>query len=75
MSIAATGFESDRVTKPSCKRQYIFNKKMLSFSTMQKALIDDHPAETKSVIEEGRRLLNTKQDHIKIAGKYGWETL
>ena len=40
-----------------------------------KALIDEHPAETKSVIEEGRSLLNVKQDHIKIADKYGWENL
>ena len=61
--------------KPSCKRQFKFNQEMQALLEDAKAAVDEHPTEAKTLLQEGMGLLQEKQEHIKIADKYGWDTL
>ena len=63
------------LTKPSCKKQFEFNERVIGLLDDAKSSLRQHPDEAASLLEQGMNLLIEKQEHIKIADKYGWDTL
>jgi len=62
--------------KVSCKRQADFIRKIDETLDEADAAVDEgQTSVAKELLAKGKRLLQEKLEHIKIADKYGWDTL